>query len=103
MSASAPTRGRSPEKNELLICQLRPAFANRRRDDYRQPLFRRVDLSPEESTTSDKVCLRRSRRAADIATSDEPSFVVGQLPHPHPAPANILPQEEKLIPEPQLR
>jgi len=35
--ASAPIRVRSPEKSVLLICQLRQAFARRRRDYYRKP------------------------------------------------------------------
>lgn len=37
----------------------------------------------------------RSRRAKDIATSDEPSLDGGQPPHPPPAPANIRSQEEE--------
>ena len=65
--------------------------------------LRREGRSPEESTTSDKVCLRRSRRVADVVTSDEPSFAGGQPAHPHPAPANIRSQEENHYRQPQLR
>ena len=38
-----------------------------------------------------------------MRTSDEPSFAGGQPSHPHPAPAIIRPQEERLLPEAQLR
>ena len=62
--------------------------------------FRR---SPEEGTSSRKGCPRRSRRAYDIVTSAEDSFVGGQPAHPRPAPANILPKDEILLPEAQLR
>ncbi len=68
-----------------------------------EPQLRRGARSPEESTNSDKVCLRRSRRANDITTSDELSFVGGQSPHPRPSPASILSQEDSRLPETQLR
>ncbi len=87
-----PPSPRSSEDSLRIPPQLRPAFSRRRTADYRQPQLRREARSPEESTTSDKVCLRRSRRANDIATSDEPSFVGGQPPHPRPAPASIRSQ-----------
>ena len=45
----------------------------------------------------------RSRRAHDIATSDETSLDGGQPPHPPPAPANIRSQEDSILPERLLR
>ncbi|CZR10168.1 hypothetical protein SAMN04488048_1367 [Trichococcus flocculiformis] len=36
-SPSAPTRTRSPKKNELLSPQLRPTVPHRRTADYRKP------------------------------------------------------------------
>ena len=103
MGASVPTRSCSSKKSVPPICQLRPTFARRRRTDYRQPQLRREARSPEEGTSSYKVCLRRSRRTYNIATSDEPSFVGGQSPHPLLAPANNRPQEESGLPKIQLR
>ena len=100
---SPPPSPRSSEDSLRIRAQLRLTFSHRMRDDYRQPQLRREARSPEESPSSYKGCLRRSRRAADIATSFEPSFVGGQLPHPRPAPASNLPQEEIKLPEAQLR
>ena len=70
---------------------------------YRKPQLRREPRSPEESTTSDKGCPSRSRRAHDIATSAESLFVGGQPPHPPPAPASIRSQEDSILPERLLR
>jgi len=70
---------------------------------YRKPLLRRANLSPEESSSSYKACLRRSWCLQACVCSDKDLLTVEARATNLPAPANIRPQEERLIPEAQLR
>ena len=72
-------------------------------DEYRRAQLRREGHSPEESTSSYKGLLRRSRREEGIRSSDEPLFAGGQPAPTHSAPASILSQEEDEYRKAQLR
>jgi hypothetical protein len=72
-------------------------------DEYRGAQLRREGHSPEESISSYKGLLRRSRGEERIRSSDELSFVGGQPAPTHSAPANVLSQEEDEYRGAQLR
>jgi hypothetical protein len=84
------------------MSQLRPTFARRRRDYYRnrnsgeKPVPRRKVPAPV------RVVLAGAGERPTF-TSDEPALVEEERAADVSAPANIRPQEERFLPEAQLR
>ncbi|CZQ95622.1 hypothetical protein SAMN05216375_10729 [Trichococcus ilyis] len=96
-----PTRPGSPEDSLGIHAQLRPTFACRRKDYYREAQLRRGGVHRRKWRRDLNAGGNPHAGAGEcttVATSAEAWFAGGQHPLARPAPANIRSQEEGLLP-----